>query len=92
MNASQLQVIVSKLYSLLFGAKICGSKFWQIFCGYFFAYHEAVTIPSRLIFAFAIFALHTSTILMVQKEELSTKSSELLKKHAHDNKLKSRGF
>ena len=36
MNASQLQVIVSKLYSLLFGEKICGCKFWQIFCGHLF--------------------------------------------------------
>ena len=47
---------------------------------FFFAYDETVTIPSRLIFAFAIFALHISNMLMVQKEELSIKSPKLRKK------------
>ena len=59
---SQLQVVGSKLCSLLFGEKICGSKFWQIFRRLSFAYDKTVTIPSRLIFAFAIFALHISNI------------------------------
>ena len=40
-------------YKLPFGGKICGSKFWQIFCGFILAYYETVTFLSRLIFAFA---------------------------------------
>ena len=92
MKAFQLQVIVSKLYSLLFVEKICGSKFWQIFRGIFFTYDEAVTIASRLIFAFAIFALHISNILMVQNEELFIKSPKLQLNHAHSSKIKSRSF
>ena len=40
-------------YKLPFGEKICGSKFRQLFRGYFFAYDETVTILSPLIFAFA---------------------------------------
>ena len=92
MNASQFQVVVFKLCSLLFGEKICGSKFWQIFRRLSFAYDETVTFPSRLIFAFAIFALHISNMLMVQKEELFIKSPKLQINHAHNNKLKSRSF
>ena len=91
MSASQLQVLVSKLYSLHFSEKICGSKFWQIFRGHLFAYDETVTIPSRLIFTFAIFALHIYT-LIVQKEELFIKSPKLQINHTHNNKLKSRSF
>ena len=37
---------------------------------FIFAYDQTVTISSRLIFAFAIFALFISTVLMVWKEEL----------------------
>ena len=58
MNVSQLHVIVSKLCSLPFKEKICRSKFWLIIRVLFFAYDENVTIPSRLTFAFAIFAVH----------------------------------
>ena len=58
----------------------------------FFAYDETVTIPSRLIFAFAMFALHISNMLIVWKEELFIKSPKLQINHAHDNKLKSRSF
>ena len=58
----------------------------------FFAYDETVTTPSRLIFTFAIFALHICNILMVQKEELFIKSPKLQINHAYNNKLKSRIF
>ena len=58
----------------------------------FFPYDETVTIPSRLIFDFAIFELHISNMLMVQKEELFIKSPKLQINHAHNNKLKSRRF
>ena len=58
----------------------------------FFAYDETVTTPSRLIFTFAIFALHICNILMVQKEELFIKSPKLQINHAYNNKLKSRSF
>ena len=94
MNASQLQVIVSKLCSLLFGEKICGSKFWEIIRGFsvFFAYDETVTIPSRFIFTFAIFALHTCNMLMERKEELFITLPKLQINHARNNKLKSRSF
>ena len=93
MNASQLQVIVYKLCSLLFGEKICGSKFWQIILGLlFFAYDETVNILSRLIFAFAIFALHIRNMLLVRKAELFIKSPKLQINHAHNNKLKSKSF
>ena len=73
MNASQSQVIGLKTLQITFRKKKkCGSKFWQIFCEFFFifAYDQTVTISSRLIFAFAIFALFNSTVLMVWKEEL----------------------
>ena len=92
MDTCQLQVIVSKFYSLLFEEKICQSKFWQIFRGLFFAYYKTATIPSRLIFAFAIFALYIFNMLMVQKEELFIKSPKLQIYDAHNNKLKSRSF
>ena len=70
MNASQLQVIASKLYSLLFGEKICGSKFWQIFRGIL------ANIPSRLIFGFAyLHYIYLISILMVQKEDKTPNKS-----------------
>ena len=59
---------------------------------FFFPYDETVTITSRLIFAFAIFALHISNILMVQNEELFIKSPKLQLNHAHCSKIKSRSF
>ena len=59
---------------------------------FFFAYDETVTIPSRLNFDFAIFALHISTMLIVQKEEQFIKSPKFQTNHAHNNKLKSRSF
>ena len=90
---SQLQVIVFKLCPLLFGEKICGSKFCQIIRRLLlFAYDETVTIPSRLIFTFAIFTLHICNMLLVQKEELFIKSPRLQISHAQNNKLKGRSF
>ena len=71
---------------------ICGSKFWQIFYGYFFPYDETLTIPSQLIFAFALLILLICNMLMVQKEELLIKSPKLEVNHAHNDKLKSRSF
>ena len=59
---------------------------------FFFAYDETVTIVNRPIFAFAIFALHISNMLMVQKEQLFIKSPKLQISHPHYNKLKSRSF
>ena len=92
MKDAQLQVIVSKLYLLLSGEKHCGAKFWQIFPGYFlFTYDETVTIPSRLIFAFAIFELYISNMLIVKKGKLFIKSPKLQINH-FNNKLKSRSF
>ena len=92
MKAFQLQVIVSKLYSLLFGEKFVDPSFGKYFVDFFFPYDETVTIASRLIFAFAIFALHISNILMVQNEELFIKSPKLQLNHAHCSKIKSRSF
>ena len=62
---------------------------WTFF---FFAYDETVTIPSRLNFDFALFALHISNMLIVQKEEQFIKSPKFQTNHAHNNKLKSRSF
>ena len=67
MNASQLQL---ENYN-------SENKFWQIFCGYIFAYDETVTILSRLIFAFARSVLLISNVLMARKEELFIKSPKL---------------
>ena len=58
---------------------------------FFFAYDETVTIPSRLILAFDIFALHISNMLIVQKDELFIKSPKL-QVMVYNNKLKSRSF
>ena len=68
MNASQLQVIVSKLY---FSEKKFADPSFNKYCvDVSSAYDETVTMPSRLIFAFVIFTLHISNMLMVQKEKL----------------------
>ena len=60
---------------------------WIIFCLWWNCNYS-----ERLIFVFAIFALHISNMLMVQKEELFIKSPKLQINHAHNNKLKSRSF
>ena len=49
MNVSQLQVIVSKLYSLFSEKKFADPSFGKYSVDIFFGYDETVTIPSRLI-------------------------------------------
>ena len=60
---------VSKLYKLPFRNTICGSKFWQIFRVFIFAYDETLSLVSQIFLAFAISALLISNVLMELKEE-----------------------
>ena len=68
MNASQFQVIVSKLYHYFSEKKFADASFGKYSMDICFDYDETVTILSRLIFAFPIFALHLPNMLMAQKE------------------------
>ena len=66
----RLSVTGYSLQTLLitFWRKICGSKFWQIFCGIFLLLMMKLTIPSQLIFAFVIFTLHICNVLWCRKK------------------------
>ena len=65
--------------------------FQQIFREFIFTYGETLTISSRGVFPFAIFALPMSNLFMLGKEELFMKSPKL-KNHVYNNQLKSKNF
>ena len=76
-KTSQLPFLGLKIFQIKFGDKICGSKFWEIFRGFIFAYNETVAILNQIIFDFAIFVLHIFDVLMVCKEQFFIKSPNL---------------
>ena len=68
---------MAKTLKIAFSRKNLRIQVLANFLGFIIAYGKILTLLSRLIFAFAIFELLISNVLMVGEEELFMKSPKL---------------